>query len=75
VGFCCLYTGPDLRAQSRSAMRSSTSSMPTDIRTRSAVKPRASRTEAGMDACDMKHGKLMSDLTLPAFGCNISLGE
>jgi hypothetical protein len=23
-----------------------------------------------MDACDMKHGKLMSDLTLPAFGCN-----
>ena len=50
---------------SRSDIKSSTSSIPADIRTRSSVKPLASRTSAGMLACDMKHGMLISDLTLP----------
>lgn len=40
--------------------------MPTEMRIRSSVKPLDSRTEAGMLAWDMKHGKLMRDLTLPA---------
>lgn len=57
--------GPVLKAISRSEIKSSASSMPADIRTRSSVKPLASRTSAGMLACDMKHGMLISDLTLP----------
>jgi hypothetical protein len=39
--------------------------MPTDIRTRSSVRPRSSRTAAGIAAWDMKHGRLMRDFTLP----------
>ena len=36
------------------------------MRMRSSVKPRATRTSAGMLACDMKHGRLINDFTLPA---------
>ena len=61
------YAGPVLSAWSRSLMRSSTSSMPTDIRMRSSVRPRSSRTAAGIAAWDMKHGRLMRDFTLPAY--------
>ena len=46
-------------------MRSLTSSIPTDIRIRSSVNPLASRTAEGMLACDIKHGMLIRDLTLP----------
>jgi len=63
--FFPFYAGPVLSARSRSAMRSSTSSIPTEIRTRSSVRPRSSRTEAGIAAWDMKHGRLMRDFTLP----------
>ncbi|KAL0906245.1 hypothetical protein M5K25_024722 [Dendrobium thyrsiflorum] len=44
---CCNLrhqTGPDLMAWSKSAIRSSTSSMPTEMRMRSSVRPLASRT-------------------------------
>lgn len=59
------YNGPVLRALSKSEIRSSTCSIPTDIRMRSSVKPLASRTAAGMLAWDMKQGMLMRDFTLP----------
>ena len=65
IYFSPFYAGPVLSARSRSAMRSSTSSMPTDIRTRSSVRPRSLRTAAGIAAWDMKHGRLMRDFTLP----------
>ena len=39
--------------------------MPALIRTRSSGRPRAARTSAGIDACDMKHGSEMSDEVLP----------
>ena len=57
--------GPVLSALSKSAIRSFTSSIPTEMRTRSSVRPRASRTSAGMLAWDMKHGMLIRDFTLP----------
>ena len=53
------------KATSKSAMRSSTSSMPALIRTRSSGRPRSALTSAGMDACDMKHGREMSEAVLP----------
>jgi len=56
-------------------MRSFTSSIPTDMRTRSSVKPLASRTAEGMLACDIKHGMLIRDLTLPANNKNKSVNE
>lgn len=59
------YRGPDDNAWFKSARRSSIFSIPTEIRTRSSVKPRASRTEAGIAACVMKQGMLMRDFTLP----------
>lgn len=62
------HKGPVLIALSKSAIRSSASSMPTEIRIRSSVKPLDSRTAAGMAAWDMKQGKLMSDFTLPSNG-------
>ena len=45
-------------------MRSSTSSMPVEILTRSSGKPLAARISAGMDAWDMKQGKEMRLLVL-----------
>lgn len=63
--FICTYKGPVLSALSKSAIKSFTSSIPTEIRMRSSVKPLASRTAAGMLACDIKQGILMRDFTLP----------
>lgn len=60
------YRGPVPSALSKSAIKSLTSSIPTEIRTRSSVKPLASRTSAGMLAWDIKQGMLMRDFTLPA---------
>ncbi|GJU61974.1 hypothetical protein Tco_1243809 [Tanacetum coccineum] len=57
--------GPVLSAWSRSAIKSSTSSIPTEIRTKSSVIPLALRTSAGMTECDMKLGNVMSDFTVP----------
>ena len=58
--------GPVLRAWSRSAIKSSTSSIPTETRTKSSVIPLALRTSAGTTECDMKLGNDMSDFTVPA---------
>lgn len=60
------YWGPVLSALSKSVIRSFTSSIPTDMRIRSSVRPRASRIAAGMLAWDIKQGKLIRDFTLPA---------
>eukprot|EP00982_Pelagococcus_subviridis_P010665 31018-Pelagococcus_subviridis.AAC.23 len=51
--------------RSRSTSRSFASSIPVLIRTRSSGSPLAARVSAGMDACDMKHGNEMSELTPP----------
>ncbi|KAI3682344.1 hypothetical protein L1987_82268 [Smallanthus sonchifolius] len=51
--------GPVLSACSKSAIRSS---IPTDIRMKSSVRPRALWTYAGMTACDMKLGKAMVEI-------------
>lgn len=59
------YNGPVLSAWSKSEMRSFTSSIPTEMRTRSSVRPLASRTVAGILAWDIKLGMLIRDLTLP----------
>lgn len=53
------------KACSEPAMRSPTSSMPTDRRTTSAAKPRRSPTSGGTLACDMHPGRLMVELILP----------
>lgn len=55
-------------------MRSSMSSIPAEMRTRSSGKPRAARTSAGMEAWLMKHGRLISDVTFPKLTGSVSHG-
>src|SRR4030095_16395009 len=52
-------------AWSRSSFKSSTSSMPTEIRTRSSVMPICCRLSAGTDACGIVAGWLESVATPP----------
>ena len=39
--------------------------MPVEIRTKSSGNPRAARTSAGIEACDMKQGRLINDEVFP----------
>ena len=55
----------DANACSKSATKSLGSSTPTHTRTMSSGKSRDARTSAGIDACDMSQGQLMSEWTLP----------
>ena len=53
------------KAYCKSANKSSASSMPQLMRTRSSGKPRAARTSAGILAWDMKHGREIKDVVPP----------
>ena len=53
------------KALERSSMRSASSSIPAEMRTRSSGSPRARRVSRGMEAWLMKQGSEMSELVAP----------
>ncbi|MDT5070393.1 MAG: hypothetical protein QOK02_6548 [Mycobacterium sp.] len=54
-----------MRARFSSAVKSSTSSIPIDMRTRSADGAIRSLSESGMLACDIADGRLITEFTDP----------
>src|SRR5437870_6139723 len=58
-------------ARSRSEIRSATSSMPTEMRTRPSATPCARRVSAGMEACVITAGSSINDSTPPRLSASV----
>ena len=63
--YVALFFSAFSNALFKSFNKSSASSMPQLMRTKSSGKPRAALTSAGILACDMKHGKEIKLVTPP----------